>query len=144
LDKVEVDGKISDNVLKRNIADVKYYVDSDFNYTDGQSKDTVMGDENTLPHPPHLTEKDIDTSNFTYAIKLTEPNLIDVTEKLDIYEDEGWFSWTTEDWVKDLTNDQKEFLKNIMIKNGDGTARIGELNKNAGPATNLGQQSYYR
>lgn len=144
LDKVEVDGKISDNVLKRNIADVKYYVDSDFNYTDGQSKDTVMGDENTLPHPPHLTEKDIGTSNFTYANKLTEPNLIDVTEKLDIYEDEGWFSWTTEDWVKDLTNDQKEFLKNRLIQNGDGTARIGELNKNAVPATNLGQQSYYR
>ncbi|HLR43127.1 MAG TPA: hypothetical protein VK067_07825, partial [Pseudogracilibacillus sp.] len=135
---------ISDNVLKRNIADVKYYVDSDFTYADGQSKDTAMGDENTLPHPPHLMEKDIGTSNFTYANKLTKPDLIDVTEKLDIYEDEGWFSWTTEDWVKDLTNDQKQFLKNRLIQNGDGTSRIGELNKNTVPATNLGQQSYYR
>src|SRR5699024_6945132 len=27
LDVVEIDGNISDNVLKRNIADVKYYVD---------------------------------------------------------------------------------------------------------------------
>src|SRR5699024_10835118 len=35
LDVVEIDGNISDNVLKRNIADVKYYVDSDFNYADG-------------------------------------------------------------------------------------------------------------
>lgn len=144
LDVVEIDGNISDNVLKRNIADVKYYVDSDFTYADGQSKDTVMGDENTLPHPPHLIEQDIGTSNFTYANKLTNPDLIDVTEKLDIYEDEGWFSWTTEDWVKDLTNDQKEFLKSRLVQNGDGTSRIGELNKNAVPATNLGQQSYYR
>src|SRR5690625_2587247 len=144
LDKVEVDGNISDNVLKKNIADVKYYVDSKFNYTDGQNKDTVMGDESTLPHPPHLMEQEIGTSNFTYANNLTNPDLIDVTEKLDIYEDEGWFSWTTEDWVKDLTNDQKEFLKNRLVQNGDGTSRIGELNKNSVPATNLGQQSYYR
>src|SRR5699024_11367820 len=43
-----------------------------------------------------------------------------------------------------LTNDQKEFLKNRLVQNGDGTSRIGELNKNAVPATNLGQQSYYR
>lgn len=144
LDQVDVSGNISDNVLKRNIADIKYYVDSDFNYTDGLKKDTVMGDENTLPHPPHLTEKEIGTSNLTYANKLTDPELIDVTEKLDIYEDEGWFSWTTEAWVKDLTNDQKKFLKNRLVQNGDGTSRIGELNKNSVPATNLGQQGYYR
>src|SRR5699024_12238204 len=50
----------------------------------------------------------------------------------------------SEDWVKDLTNDQKEFLKNRLVQNGDGTSRIGELNKNAVPATKLGQQSYYR
>src|SRR5699024_9316956 len=49
LDSVEADGNISDNVLKRNIADLKYYLDSDFNYADGLNKDTVMGDENTLP-----------------------------------------------------------------------------------------------
>src|SRR5699024_5504115 len=59
LDVVEIDGNISDNVLKRNIADVKCYVDSDFNYADGLNKDTVMGDENTLPHPPHLVENEI-------------------------------------------------------------------------------------
>src|SRR5699024_8894529 len=127
-----------DNVLKRNIADVKYYVDSDFTYADGQSKDTVMGDESTLPHPPHFVEKDIGTSTFTYANKLTTPDLIDVTEKHDIYEDERWFSWTTEDRGKDLTNDQKEFLKNRLVQNGDCTSRIGEVNKNAVPATNLG------
>src|SRR5699024_11862814 len=113
LDKVEVDGKISDNVLKRNIAEVKYYVDSDFNYTDGQSKDTVMGDENTLPHPTHLTEKDIGTSNFTYANKLTEHKLNDVTEKLYIYEDEGGFRCTSEDWKVELTCEQTELIKYI-------------------------------
>src|SRR5699024_12796276 len=86
LDVVEIDGNISDNVLKRNIADVKYYVDSDFTYADGQSDDTVMGDENTLPHPPHLIEKDIVTSNSTYANKLTIPNLIDALQNLNIYE----------------------------------------------------------
>src|SRR5699024_1234308 len=80
---------------------------SDFNYADGLNKDTVMGDENTLPHPPHRTVKDIGTSNYYYANQLKNPDLIDVTEKLDIYEDEGWFSWTTEDWVKELTNDEK-------------------------------------
>src|SRR5699024_10627359 len=83
LDVVEIDGNISDNVLKRNIADVKYYVDRDFNYEDGLNKVTVMGDENTLLPPPHLVENEIGTSNFTYANKLTDPDLIDVTEKLD-------------------------------------------------------------
>src|SRR5699024_7651127 len=92
LDSVEADG---------NISDLKYYLDSDFNYADGLNKDTVMGDENTLPHPPHQTVKDIGTSNYYYANQLKNPDLIDVTEKLDIYEDEGWFSWTTEDWVKE-------------------------------------------
>lgn len=144
LDTVEADGNISDNVLKRNISDLKYYLDSDFNYADGTNKDTVMGDENTLPHPPHRTEKDIGTSNYYYANKLKNPDLIDVTEKLDIYEDEGWFSWTTEDWVKELTNDEKEFLKHTLIQNGDGTTRIEKLSENSVPATNLGQQSYYR
>ncbi len=144
LDTVEADGNISDNVLKRNIADLKYYLDSDFNYADGLNKDTAMGDENTLPHPPHRTVKDIGTSNYYYANQLKNPDLIDVTEKLDIYEDEGWFSWTTEDWVKELTNDEKEFLKHTLVQNGDGTTRIEKLSENTVPATNLGQQAYYR
>src|SRR5690625_5499917 len=70
LDVVEIDGNISDNVLKRNIADVKYYVDSDFTYADGQSEDTVMGDESTLPHPPHLIEKDIGTRSEEHTSEL--------------------------------------------------------------------------
>ncbi|MDY0407208.1 hypothetical protein P5G51_019400 [Virgibacillus sp. 179-BFC.A HS] len=131
-------------MLKRNVADLKYYLDSNFNYADGLNKDTVMGDENTLPHPPHPTNKEIGTSNYYYANKLNNPDLIDVTEKLDIYEDEGWFSWTTEDWVKELTNDEKEFLKHTLVQNGDGTSRIEKLSENTVPATNLGQQSYYR
>ncbi|MGJ9459940.1 pLS20_p028 family conjugation system transmembrane protein [Oceanobacillus sp. CF4.6] len=144
LDRVDVNGNISDNVLKRNIADLKYYFDSDFNYADGLNKNTEMGDENTLPHPPHPTNKEIGTSNYYYANKLKNPDLIDVTEKLDIYEDEGWFNWTTEDWVKELTNEEKDFLKHRLVQNGDGTTRIVKLSENTVPATNLGQQSYYR
>ncbi|OZU88643.1 hypothetical protein CIL03_10145 [Virgibacillus indicus] len=144
LDAVNVDGNISDNVLKRNIADLKYYLDSDFNYADGLNNETAMGDENILPLPPHPTNKETGTSNYYYANKLKNPDLIDVTEKLDIYEDEGWFSWTTEDWVKELTIEEKEFLKHTLVQNGDGTSRIEKLSENTVPATNLGQQSYYR
>lgn len=144
LDAVDANGNISDNVLKRNIADIKYYLDNDFNYADGSSTDTEMGNENTLPHPPHPTDKDIGTSNFYFANKLENPDLIDVTEKLDIYEDEGWFSWTSEDWVNKLTPEEIDFLKHTLVQNGDGTSRIEKLSKNTVPATNLGQQSYYR
>lgn len=156
LDTVDAEGNISDNVLKRNIADLKYYLDTDFNYADGLNENTEMGDENTLPHPPHPTVKEIGTSNFYYANKLENPNVIDVNEKLDVVESEGWFSWTTEDWVnelkekKDNNNGQGragvgyDFLTNRLVHNGDGTTRIGKLSENTVPATNLGQQSYYR
>src|SRR5699024_2952474 len=103
-----------------------------------------MGDEDTLPHPSHQTVKDIGISNYYYPNNLKNPDLIDVTAILDIYEVEGWFSWTTVDWVRELTNDQKEFLKHTLVQNGDGTTRIAKLSENTVPATNLGQQSYYR
>src|SRR5699024_7516278 len=115
LDSVEADGNISDYVRKRNIADLKYYLVSDLYYADVVNKYIEMGDDNTLPHPTHQKVKDIGTSNYYYANQLKNPDLIDVTEKLDIYEDEGWFSWTTEDWVKELTNDEKEFLKHTLV-----------------------------
>src|SRR5699024_7255691 len=63
LDTVDANGNISDNVLKRNISDLKYYLDSDFNYADGTNKDTVIEDENTLRHTPQRTDKEIGTSN---------------------------------------------------------------------------------
>ncbi|ALX47547.1 pLS20_p028 family conjugation system transmembrane protein [Lentibacillus amyloliquefaciens] len=137
-------GTLSDNVLKRNIADVMYYVDSDFNYTSGSNEETVTGNENLLPHPPDPQNKDIGTTNYTYGNELENPDSIEVNEKLDIYEDEGWFSWTTEPWVENLTEREKNFLKNRLISTGDGGTRIVDLNTNTVPATNLGQQSYYR
>ncbi|WP_245183542.1 pLS20_p028 family conjugation system transmembrane protein [Lentibacillus salicampi] len=137
-------GTLSDNVLKRNIADVMYYVESDFNYANGSNEETVAGNENLLPHPPDPQNKDIGTTDYTFGNQLKNPSSIEVNEKLDIYEDEGWFSWTTEKWVKQLSEQDKDFLKKRLISTGDGDTRIVDLNKNTVPATNLGQQSYYR
>src|SRR5699024_5700714 len=95
-------GTLSDNVLKRNIADVRYYVDSGFNYANGSNEETVAGNENLLPHPPDSQNKNIGTTNYTYGNELENPDSIEVNEKLDIYEDDGWISWTTEPWVENL------------------------------------------
>lgn len=144
LDELDNPGKLSDNVLKRNIADVKYYVDSGFNYASGLNEETMAGNENLLPHPPHPASKEIGTTNYTYGNELEKPSTISINEKLDIYEDDGWFPWSTEPWVKDLSPTSKKFLKNRLISTGDGGTRIIPLRENAVPATNLGQQAYYR
>src|SRR5699024_6115127 len=126
-------GTLSDNVLKRNIADVMYYVESDFNYANGRNEETVAGNKNLLPHPAHPT-KDIGTTDYTFGNQLENPSSIEVNEKLDIYEDDGWFSWTTEKWVKQLSEQDKDFLKKRLISTGDGDTRIVDLNKNTVPA----------
>ncbi|WP_449355680.1 pLS20_p028 family conjugation system transmembrane protein [Virgibacillus natechei] len=143
-------GTLSDNVLKRNIADVMYYVDSDFNYANGRNEETIAGNENLLPHPPHPNTKDIGTTDYTYGNQLENPESIEVNEKLDVQKDEGWFSWTTEPWVQELEEKANDggrgydFLTQRLISTGDGGTRIVDLNENTVPATNLGQQSYYR
>ncbi|WP_010531167.1 pLS20_p028 family conjugation system transmembrane protein [Lentibacillus jeotgali] len=143
-------GTLSDNVLKRNIADVRYYVESDFNYANGSNEETVAGNENLLPHPPDSQNKDIGTTDYTYGNQLEDPSSIQVNEKLDVQKDEGWFSWTTKPWVSELKEKQDsggqgyDFLTQRLISTGDGGTRIVDLNSNTVPATNLGQQSYYR
>src|SRR5699024_8129879 len=143
-------GTLSDNVLKRNIADVMYYVDSGFNYASGGTGESVVGKVNLLPNPTETQNKDIGTTDYTFGNQLENPDSIEVNEKLNVYEDEGWFSWTTEPWVKKLKEKDDnggygyEFLKKRLISTGDGGTRIVKLNKNTVPATNLGQQSYYR
>ncbi|WP_088051874.1 pLS20_p028 family conjugation system transmembrane protein [Virgibacillus dakarensis] len=143
-------GTLSDNVLKRNIADVMYYVESDFNYANGLNKENMAGNENLLPHPPHPKTKDIGTTDYTYGNQLENPDSIEINEKLDVFEDEGWFSWTTKPWVKELKEKQDngglgyDFLTKRLVSTGDGGTRIVDLNENTVPATNLGQQSYYR
>jgi len=143
-------GTLSDSVLKRNIADVMYYVDSDFNYASGSNEETVTGNENLLPHPPDSQNKDAGTTDYTYANQLEEPSSIEVNEKLDVQKDEGWFSWTTKPWVSELKEKQDsggqgyDFLTQRLVSTGDGGTRIVDLNTNTVPATNLGQQSYYR
>src|SRR5699024_1233949 len=137
-------GTLSDNVLKRNIADVMYYVDSGFNYASGSNEEAVAGNENLLPHPPDPKNKDIGTTDYTFGNQLEDASSIEVNEKLDIYEDEGWFSWTTEPWVENLSEKENNFLKHRLISTGDGGTRVVDLNENTVPATNLRQQSYYR
>lgn len=147
LEHVDAGGNLSKNILKKNIADVKYYVDSGFDYADGLDKETMAGDENTLPHPPHPETNKIGTTNYTFGNQLKYPDAIDVTEKLDIRADEGWFKWTTEDWVnnvKDIDGGY-EFLTEKLVYTGSGGQKaLKKLSKNSVPATNLGQQSYYR
>src|SRR5699024_8997491 len=109
LDYVD-EGSLSDGILKRNIADVKYYVDTDFNYANGLVDDEVRGNEDLLPHPPHANSKDIGTTDYYYANRLSYPDTIDITEKLDVQADSGWFTWTTEDWVNDLSQEGEDFL----------------------------------
>ncbi|ALX47645.1 hypothetical protein [Lentibacillus amyloliquefaciens] len=111
-------GTLSDNVLKRNVADVMYYVDSGFNYASGSNKETVAGNENLLPHPPDAQNKDIGTTDYTFGNQLENPDSIEVNEKLDVFEDDGWFSWTTEPWVENLSEKQKNFLKRRLISTG--------------------------
>ncbi|WP_449354680.1 pLS20_p028 family conjugation system transmembrane protein [Virgibacillus natechei] len=143
-------GTLSDNVLKRNIADVMYYVDSGFNYASGSNEETVAGNENLLPHPPDSKKNDIGTTDYTFGNQLEDPSSIEVNEKLDIQKDEGWFSWTTKPWVNELKEKQNsggrgyDFLTQRLVSTGDGGKRIVDLNTNTVPATNLGQQSYYR
>ncbi|WP_200411775.1 pLS20_p028 family conjugation system transmembrane protein [Virgibacillus salexigens] len=143
-------GTLSDNVLKRNIADVMYYVDSGFNYASGGNEETVSGNKNLLPHPPDSKDKDVGTTDYTFGNQLKEPSSIEVNEKLDVQKDEGWFSWTTKPWVSKLKKQQDngglgyDFLTKRLVSTGDGGKRIVDLNTNTVPATNLGQQSYYR
>src|SRR5699024_1066708 len=49
-----------------------------------------------------------------------------------------------EPWVENLSEKQKNFLKRRLISTGDGGTKVVKLNSNTVPATNLGQQSYYR
>ncbi|WP_246206678.1 pLS20_p028 family conjugation system transmembrane protein [Virgibacillus ihumii] len=150
LNELDESGTLSDDVLKRNIADVKYYVDSGFNYASGLDKDKMAGNENLLPHPPHPKSKEIGTTNYTYGNELENPETIEVNEKLNVYEDDGWFPWTTKPWVKELKRKSDngglgyDFLTKKLISTGDGGTRVVQLRKNTVPATNLGQQSYYR
>lgn len=144
LEELDKPGTLSDLVLKRNIADVKYYVDSEFNYASGLVEDNMAGNENLLPHPPHPKSKKIGTTDYTYGNQLENPETIAINEKLNVYEDDGWFPWTTEPWVKELSKTQKRFLKNRLISTGDGGTKVIQLRENAVPATNLGQQAYYR
>ncbi|WP_090086917.1 pLS20_p028 family conjugation system transmembrane protein [Lentibacillus persicus] len=143
-------GTLSDNVLKRNIADVMYYVNTGFNYANGSNEETVAGNENLLPHPPDPENKDIGTTDYTFGNQLEDPSSIEVNEKLDVQQDEGWFNWTTKPWVDELKEKQDnggkgyDFLTQRLVSTGDGGTRIVDLNENTVPATNLGQQSYYR
>ncbi|QNK89096.1 hypothetical protein H7992_05050 [Sporosarcina sp. resist] len=132
---------LAGNMVKSNVADVLYYAENDFQFAEGR------GSESLPPRPASKESSSIGTTDFTYANRLTEKSALHVpfTQKLDFHEDEGWFSWTTEDWVKGLSDDAKEVLKNETVSTGIGDGYyIEPLEKNAISMTKIGRETYYR
>lgn len=146
LDGISGDHSISEEVIQTNVADLKLYVDKKFNYAD-EDDNNYAGDEDILPRPTSRNDIAVGTTDFTNG-NLLEGTNISVTEKLDIQADEGWFPWTTEEWVKDLKNNNTigyNFLQYKSVPTADGsTLKLKKLAKNAVPATKIGQEAYYR
>lgn len=146
LDGVSGEHSISEDVIKTNVADLKLYVDRQFDYADEEDND-YAGDEDILPRPTSRNDISVGTTDFTNGNTLKGTN-ISVTEKLDIQADEGWFPWTTEEWVSDLKNNNTvgyNFLQYKAVPTADGsTLKLKKLAKNAVPATKIGQESYFR
>lgn len=133
---------LSAQLVKSNVADVLYYAKNDFKYGEGTSSSGGLP-----PQPPSKTDSNVGTTDFTHGNQLTGDSVfyIPFTQKLDFFEDEGWFSWTTEDWVKDTPDSAKELLKHRMVSKGIGNEfYVEELDKNAIKMTKIGRQTYYR
>lgn len=146
----ELDGlspSLSGNVIQSNIADLSYYMEKEFQ-TDEEKDNNYYGDED-LPPLPQSTTHEQGTTDFTYGNTLDERNpAVEITETIDIQEDEGWFTWTTEDWVNDLKDNNPvayEFMLKKRLPTGEGNKYgIVDLNKNNIPGTSIGREAYYR
>lgn len=127
---------LSKSILKQNIADVKYYVDKEFNFNQ-------LG----LPIDKNAPKgQKVGSADYSKANQLRQVN-IDLTEKLDLQSEEGWFGWWSSGYKKELKNNNTvghDFLISRLVYDGDGeTPRLLGLDKGKF-GSDLGQQSYYR
>lgn len=139
---------LSGTIVQSNVADLKYYMDKKFVVDDGE-KNKYIGSEDTPPLPQSKFSTSKGTTDFTYGNKLkkSKPD-IEITETIDIQEDDGSFPWTTATWVKNLKNENRvayDFMLKKRQPTGDGDKYgVVELHKNAIPATKIGREAYYR
>lgn len=132
--------KLSSQLIKSNVADLRYYAEKDFKVSNKKN-----GDEYLPPQPMSIEDSRIGTTDFTYGNRLSEKSLpyISFAQKLDISED-----GEAEKWGKKLDDNHKfsyEVLSNKLDATGNGDEfEVIELRKNQIPLSKLGQESYYR
>ncbi|WP_107942661.1 pLS20_p028 family conjugation system transmembrane protein [Metasolibacillus fluoroglycofenilyticus] len=129
---------LASNMIKSNVADVLYYAENDFQFSNGR------GDANTLPRPENK-EDGSGTSDYTYANRFSASSALYIpfTQKLDFHEDDGWLFKA--DWVRGLSNSTKEVLKTKSVPTGVGNSyQVEELAKNKIRGTEIGRETYYR
>lgn len=131
------DQHLSTMVVKKNVADIKYYVDSGFDF-------------NRLGLPIDKTAEKgqrVGTIDYDKANKIRNANDIAITEKLDLQSEEGWFGWWSKGYKKELEKNNAlghDFLITQLVPDGEGGKRLKELAPNKIPTTALGQEAYYR
>lgn len=132
--------KLSSQLIKSNVADLRYYAEKDFKVSNKKN-----GDEYLPPQPMSKEDSRIGTTDFTYGNRLSEKSLpyISFAQKLDISED-----GEAEKWGKKLDDNHKfsyEVLSNKLDPTGNGDEfEVIELRENQIPLSKLGQESYYR
>lgn len=132
--------KLSSQLIKSNVADLRYYAEKDFEISNKKN-----GDEYLPPQPMSKEDSRIGTTDFTYGNRLSEKSLpyISFAQKLDISED-----GEAEKWGKKLDDNHKfsyEVLSNKLDATGNGDEfEVIELRENQIPLSKLGQESYYR
>lgn len=127
--------KLSESLIKQNVADVKYYVNSGFAFNQlGLPIDKSVGKGEKRG-----------SSNYEKANKVLGTQL-SITEKLDIQNDK--FAWLSTGYKAELKRNNKlghDFLMTRTVYEGDGNkVRLKALADNKIPTTTLGQESYYR
>lgn len=127
--------KLSESLIKQNVADVKYYVNSGFAFNQlGLPIDKSVGKGEKRG-----------SSNYEKANKVIGTQL-SITEKLDIQNDK--FAWLSTGYKAELKRNNKlghDFLMTRTVYEGDGNkVRLKALADNKIPTTTLGQESYYR
>lgn len=139
---------LAGTVVQSNVADLKYYMDKGF-VSDESKGNKYHGNSGTPPLPQSKFEASVGTTDFSNGNKLDKykPNIA-IRETINIEEDEGWFPWTTEKWVKELKENNEtayDFMLHKRLPTGvsDGYG-IVELQKNKIPGTQIGQEAYYR
>ena len=129
--------KLSESLIKQNVADVKYYVDSGFAFNQlGLPIDKSVGKGEKRG-----------TTDYTKANKISGTQL-NITEKLDLQSDESLFGWWSSGYKKKLKDSNAlghDFLMTQTVYQGDGNkVRLKALANNKIPTTTLGQEAYYR